>query len=424
MAASLKRRPSCSGAWRKPSPRPSRPGAPATKSAEQIEDEFYRLMASGAFLPNSPTLMNAGRRLGMLSACFVLPLEDSIEDIMATARQIALVQRAGGGTGIDLSRLRPKGSIVRSSGGTTDGPLSFLKMLSGVTEAIQQGAFRRGANMGVMRVDHPDILAFIDVKSDLAQLSNYNLSVAMTDAFMESLKSARTRPHVVVNPHTGQRGVLSKRNDSAEYDHAASADGDELPLHGSRSLGADRPAGLAVGRPGPGLHRRGQPAQPDARLGPIRATNPCGEQPLLPYEACNLGSINLAAFCDSRPADSAVERIDWERLRQTVELAVRFLDNVVEVNKYPTPEIDEATRATQEDRPGRDGFCRPALQARRRLRLRRGSVTGRTDRLVHPRSRLGRKRAAGRSAWHVSRPGKAASGTRSTAAGRCGTPTS
>ena len=171
---------------------------------QRIEDEFYRLMASGEFLPNSPTLMNAGRRLGMLSACFVLPLDDSIEEIMATARQIALVQRAGGGTGIDLSRLRPKGSIVRSSGGTTEGPLSFLKMLSGVTDAIQQGAFRRGANMGVMRVDHPDILAFIDIKSDLAELSNYNLSVAMTDAFMEALKESPDQAHVVVNPHTGQ----------------------------------------------------------------------------------------------------------------------------------------------------------------------------------------------------------------------------
>ncbi len=167
-------------------------------------------MTTRRFLPNSPTLMNAGRRLGMLSACFVLPLEDSIPDIMETARQIALVQRAGGGTGIDLSRLRPKGSIVRSSGGTTAGPLSFLKMLSGVTEAIQQGAFRRGANMGVMRVDHPDIIAFIDLKSDLAQVTNFNLSVAMTDDFMEGLKAEPQRVHVVVNPHTGQKGLIAK----------------------------------------------------------------------------------------------------------------------------------------------------------------------------------------------------------------------
>ena len=183
-------------------------------------------MATKAFLPNSPTLMNAGRRLGMLSACFVLPLGDSIPEIMDTARQIALVQRAGGGTGIDLSELRPKGSIVRSSGGTTDGPLSFLRMLSGVTEAIQQGAFRRGANMGVMRVDHPDILGFIDLKANLTQLANYNLSVAMTNDFMESLKATPERPHVVLNPHTGQSGVLSKCDDVAKYDReAGSMDG-------------------------------------------------------------------------------------------------------------------------------------------------------------------------------------------------------
>ena len=188
----------------------------------QVADDFYGLMASGSFLPNSPTLMNAGRRLGMLSACFVLPLEDSIEEIMATATQIALVQRAGGGTGIDLSQLRPRGSIVRSSGGTTDGPMSFLRMFSGVTEAIQQGAFRRGANMGILRVDHPDILSFIDAKSDLTQLSNYNLSVAVTDAFMDALQQQPDAAHVVINPHTGQRGVLSKHDDTAQYDNNGS----------------------------------------------------------------------------------------------------------------------------------------------------------------------------------------------------------
>jgi len=322
----------------------------------QIEAEFYRLMASATFLPNSPTLMNAGRRLGMLSACFVLPLEDSIEEIMATARQIALVQRAGGGTGIDLSRLRPRGSIVRSSGGTTDGPLSFLQMLSAVTEAIQQGAFRRGANMGVMRVDHPDILAFIDIKSDLTRLSNYNLSVAMTDAFMEALKLSPDEPHVVVNLHTGQRGVLSKRNDAAVYDETPSAD--DGCFYTGREVW-DRIVQRAWQSGDPGLvfidevNRHNQtPA-----LGSIRATNPCGEQPLLPYEACNLGSINLAAFCDACSAAPAVERVDWEGLGQAVEMAVRFLDNVVEVNKYPTAEIDEATRATRKVGLGVMGFA-------------------------------------------------------------------
>ena len=325
------------------------------EECHETEAEFYHLMARGAFLPNSPTLMNAGRRLGMLSACFVLPLEDSIEEIMTTARQIALVQRTGGGTGIDLSRLRPRGSIVRSSGGTTDGPLSFLTMLSGVTEAIQQGAFRRGANMGIMRIDHPDILAFIDIKSDLARLSNYNLSVAITDAFMEALKSCPDEAHVVVNPHTGRRGVLSKRNDSAVYDDAASADGKNR--HYTVREVWDRMVQRAWQSGDPGLvfidevNRHNQTPE----LGPIRATNPCGEQPLLPYEACNLGSINLAVFCGS-PASTA-DRIDWQGLRHTVNMAVQFLDNVVEVNQYPTPEIDAATRATRKIGLGVMGFA-------------------------------------------------------------------
>ena len=325
----------------------------------QIEKEFYRLMASGAFLPNSPTLMNAGRHLGMLSACFVLPLEDSIEDIMLTARQIALVQRAGGGTGIDLSRLRPAGSIVRSSGGTTDGPLSFLKMLSGVTAAIQQGAFRRGANMGVMRVDHPDILAFIDAKSKstLDRLSNYNLSVAITDAFLDSLKRRPDEAHLVVNPHTGQSGVLSKQIDVAECAHATANNSDGC--HYTVREVWTRIVRQAWESGDPGLifidevNRHNQTPE----VGPVRATNPCGEQPLLPYEACTLGSVNLAAFCGSSPAESAVERIDWAGIRQAVKLAARFLDNVVEVNRYPTPEINEATRATRKIGLGVMGFA-------------------------------------------------------------------
>jgi ribonucleoside-diphosphate reductase alpha chain len=322
----------------------------------RIEHEFYRVMATRAFLPNSPTLMNAGRRLGMLSACFVLPLEDSILDIMETARQIALVQRAGGGTGIDLSGLRPKGSIVRSSGGTTDGPLSFLKMLSGVTDAIQQGAFRRGANMGVMRVDHPDILAFIDLKSDLVQVTNYNLSVAVIDDFMDSLKADPQKVHVIVNPHTGQSGVLSKRDNLADYDRPA--ENTEACHYTVRDIW-ERIVQRAWESGDPGLvfidevNRHNQ----TPGLGPIRATNPCGEQPLLAYEACNLGSINLAVFCDPHSADPSVERIDWERLRETVQLAVHFLDNVVEANKYPTSEIHEATHATRKIGLGVMGFA-------------------------------------------------------------------
>ena len=330
-------------------------GAPGAEIT-QLEQAFYGLMANRRFLPNSPTLMNAGRRLGMLSACFVLPLEDSIPDIMETARQIALVQRAGGGTGIDLSALRPKGSIVQSSGGTTDGPLSFLKMLSGVTEAIQQGAFRRGANMGIMRIDHPDIRAFIDLKSDLAQVTNYNLSVAVTDDFMTAVQSSPNSAHVVMNPHTDEKGWLDRATGFADY--RAVPDGPS-----DRYLTVGELWNLIVGR----AWQSGDPGlvfidevnrhNPTPHLGEIRATNPCGEQPLLPYEACNLGSINLAAFFKHDADNAAGDPIDWNDLRETVELAVRFLDNVVEANKYPTQEIHDATHLTRKIGLGVMGFA-------------------------------------------------------------------
>ena len=330
-------------------------GTPS-EELDQLERALYSLMASRRFLPNSPTLMNAGRRLGMLSACFVLPLEDSIPDIMETARQIALVQRAGGGTGVDLSALRPKGSIVQSSGGTTDGPLSFLKMLSGVTDAIQQGAFRRGANMGIMRVDHPDIRAFIDLKSDLAQVTNYNLSVAITDEFMETIKANPDAPHVVLNPHTGERGCLNRETGAVDY-------AVELEVISDRYLTIGEVWNLIVDRAwqsgDPGLVFIDQINRhnPTPHLGPIRATNPCGEQPLLPYEACNLGSINLAAFFVHLADNTAGDPIDWNGLRQTAELAVRFLDNVVEANNYPTQEIHDATHLTRKIGLGVMGFA-------------------------------------------------------------------
>ena len=324
---------------------------------ERIEQEFYQVMASRVFLPNSPTLMNAGRRLAMLSACFVLPLGDSIPEIMETARQMALVQRAGGGTGVDLSALRPKGSIVRSSGGTTDGPLSFLRMLSGVTEAIQQGAFRRGANMGIMRVDHPDVLAFIGIKSDPTQLTNYNLSVAMTDEFMASLNGDPCKVHTVVNPHTGQAGAIAKDTGTADYqaepgEHQTAA---TTPFVRFGSGSCSGPGSWVI--PASSSSTRSTVTTRRPSLGSIQATNPCGEQPLLPYEACNLGSINLAALCDPRSSGSPADRIDWERLRQTVVLAVRFLDNVVEANNYPTAEITDASRATRKIGLGVMGFA-------------------------------------------------------------------
>lgn len=311
---------------------------------DQWFQPYFDMMWSLKFIPNSPTMMNAGRPLGMLSACFVLPLEDSIPDIMETARQIALVQRAGGGTGIDLSHLRPKGSVVASSGGTTDGPLSFLRMLSSVTNAIQQGAFRRGANMGTMRIDHPDVIDFICLKEDLEQVTNYNLSVTMNDQFMLQYQNDPAALHVVANPHDGRRAYLVRESGRPDYEAFArdvtddeSADyytvGEIFDLIIDKAWGSGEPGLIFIDR----VNEHNQ----TPNIGAMTTTNPCGEQPLLPYEACNLGSLNLARFVRQ---DST---IDYDDLRKTVRTAVRFLDDVVEVNNYPTKEIDEMCRANR-----------------------------------------------------------------------------
>ncbi|MBK6942169.1 MAG: adenosylcobalamin-dependent ribonucleoside-diphosphate reductase [Planctomycetes bacterium] len=311
---------------------------------EQWSSKYFDLMWSGKFIPNSPTMMNAGRPLGMLSACFVLPLEDSIPDIMETARQIALVQRAGGGTGIDLSKLRPKGSIVRSSGGTTEGPLSFLRMLSGVTNAIQQGAFRRGANMGTLRIDHPDILDFVRVKEDLSQVTNYNLSVTMTDSFMEQYRAEPNALHIVVNPATGRRAYLRRENGSADYetfDRGISANEKEKLWTVGQLFDLIIEKAWLSGEPGLIFIDRVNEYNQTPNVGPMCTTNPCGEQPLLPYEACNLGSLNLASFV------RADKTIDWDGMKEAIHLSIRFLDDVVEANNYPTREIDEMCRANR-----------------------------------------------------------------------------
>jgi len=317
-----------------------------------VEEKYLAMMASGSFLPNSPTLMNAGRKLGMLSACFVLPLEDSIEDIMKTATDIALVQKAGGGTGIDLSRLRPAGSIVSSSGGTTDGPLSFLRMLSAVTTAIQQGAFRRGANMGVLRVDHPDIVAFVNFKSDLSEVTNYNLSVAMLDTFMATLTTNPSAPHVVVDPHLGREGFVRKDTGEAVYGRDA-ADPDIADCYTVGELW-DRITRRAweTGEPGLVFIDEINRGNATPHIGQMRATNPCGEQPLLAHEGCNLGSINLAAFYCPETG-----QIDRQALAETVTCAVGFLDDVIEANKYPTEDIREACHANRRIGLGVMGFA-------------------------------------------------------------------
>ncbi|MBN1419762.1 MAG: vitamin B12-dependent ribonucleotide reductase [Planctomycetes bacterium] len=314
----------------------------SSSDLQRIDTLFYNLMAMGRFLPNSPTLMNAGREMGMLSACFVLPVDDSIDGIFDSIKHTALIQKAGGGTGFNFSRLRPRGDIVASSGGTTSGPLSFLKVFSQATEAIQQGAFRRGANMGVMRIDHPDIVSFIQAKEDTGRLTNYNLSVSITDAFMRKVIEAPDSPHVVVNPRTGASAHLPRKDRPG----AVWTVGELFDLIVDHAWSTGEPGVLYIDR----INRD----NPTPHLGEIDATNPCGEQPLLPFEACNLGSINLSAFL---VPEGRAHRIDFDALRDAIHGVVRFLDNVVEVNRYPLPQIEEMCRGNRKIGLGLMGFA-------------------------------------------------------------------
>jgi ribonucleoside-diphosphate reductase alpha chain len=309
-------------------------------AAQTIEDEFLRVMTSGLFLPNSPTLMNAGRSAGMLSACFVLPVGDSIDEIFASVRHAALIQKAGGGTGFSFSRLRPKGDRVSSSGGITSGPISFMNVFSEATAAIQQGAFRRGANMGVMRIDHPDILEFINAKEDLSRFTNFNLSVAITDEFMERLRKDPAAPHTVRNPRDESTSTLS-REPSGEWTTGEIFD---LIVHRA----------WKTGEPGVVFLDRMNEANMTPAVGRIEATNPCGEQPLLPYESCNLGSINLLKFVDEK---DEVPVFNYDAFREVIHLAVRFLDDIIDINNYPIAEIAEISRGNRKIGLGVMGFA-------------------------------------------------------------------
>jgi ribonucleoside-diphosphate reductase alpha chain len=329
----------------------------------QWHKKYYDLMASLKFLPNSPALMNAGRR-GMLSACFVLPIEDSIEGIFEAVKQTALIQQAGGGTGFSFDKLRPTGDRVASSGGTTSGPISFWRVFSETTNAIQQGAFRRGANMGMMSVEHPDILKFLYAKQNLEAFTNFNISVKVPDSWMKKAIESGKTLHIVKNPRTGKRYLLPRRIDIANYTisdlHRISGKGKPVSKGAGQFYTVSDIWKMIVkcahktGEPGIAFIDRINRDNPTPSLGQIEATNPCGEQPLLPYEACTLGSINVSKFVSI--TEKAAE-MDWQALAETVKLAVRFLDNIVDICDYPVRDTVQLAHGNRKIGLGVMGFA-------------------------------------------------------------------
>lgn len=332
------------------------------ESRSEWEERYFSLMAERRFMPNSPTLMNAGREMGMLSACFVLPVGDSINEIFDSIKHTALIQKAGGGTGFAFDELRPTGDFISSSGGTTSGPISFWRAFSEATNAIQQGAFRRGANMGMMYIHHPDILKFLHAKQDLSQFTNYNISVKITDEWMDAYLADPGSAHVVHNPRTDKSYVIPRDVDIWKYDirTLVPCATDGTPPDGEYYTRQDIWRFIienahATGEPGVCFIDRVNEHNPTPHVGRIEATNPCGEQPLLPYEACNLGSINLAHFVVNDA--SGKPTVDWNALRTTVEESTRFLDNVIDANRYPLPEIDRICKNNRKIGLGIMGFA-------------------------------------------------------------------